>query len=283
MFGPIHANTEFSTIRQQVKEQLEDRQDTSCVNPVPITHYDTRGAVIEYTWASCRKCTPCQVRRQNKLAMKAAVEYWRAPKTWFITLTHTSIPWYDKVIKEWKYPKALDETFCHVTEEPDYSDVQKFMKRLRKKHDLRYVICEEEGAEHGRTHWHLLLYCHDNISARQIKRNWPYGNANCRLATDPHCGHYIAKYVAKNGRLRMSQNFGKTNYVFDDKGSEYTHEADLYERSGEKTGILSAIPDEFIRLGDKGVELTTTGIQWLRANQTKQGNGSLDHASDIPW
>jgi hypothetical protein len=81
----------------------------------------------------------------------------------------------------------------------------------------------------------------------------------------------------------MSQNFGKTNYVFDDKGSEYTYEADLYERSGEKTGLLSAIPDEFIRLGDKGVELTTTGIQWLRANETKQGNGSLDHASDIPW
>jgi hypothetical protein len=283
MFGISHPNTEFSTIRSQVGEQLEQRGLPACENPVPLPHFDTRGVLIDHSYGPCRKCSACMKRRQYDIAVKSAAEYWRAEKTWFITLTHTSVPWYDKVTKEWKNPKALDETFCHVTEEPDYSDVQKYLKRIRKKSDLRYIITEEEGSEHGRTHWHMLIFGNSSITARQLKRQWYYGNVNCKLATDPHCGHYIAKYIAKGGRLRMSQSFGATNYLFDEKGSRYSLDADHYERTGEKTGILAVIPDGASYLGKRGTELNATGVQCVRAEEAKQRVCCLDNAGDIPW
>jgi hypothetical protein len=92
--------------------------------------------------------------------------------------------------------------------------VKLFFKRLRKNgHDIRYVISEELGGQNERLHWHVLIHCDSRLSRRRLERAWGLGFVNARLARSSGLGRYLAKYVAKQSRIRASVGYGREKSI----------------------------------------------------------------------
>lgn len=78
------------------------------------------------------------------------------------------------------------------------SDLQKFLKRLRKRSGLkiRYFACGEYGAQFFRPHYHLILFGIDADFAEVIEKSWHLGFIFLAPADD-NCIKYVAGYVTK--------------------------------------------------------------------------------------
>ena len=84
------------------------------------------------------------------------------------------------------------------------SDLQKFLKRLRKNvskytdSKIRYFACGEYGPLHYRCHWHILLYFDDREISKNIIqdvcKSWKYGRVDCS-ASRGKTSSYVAGYV----------------------------------------------------------------------------------------
>lgn len=85
-----------------------------------------------------------------------------------------------------------------------YTDVQKFLKRLRRYNEkkglpcIRYCYCGEYGPTTARPHYHLLLFCESALQrallAKYIMSNWEYGFANSKYFNGSN-GKYISQYI----------------------------------------------------------------------------------------
>lgn len=169
-------------------EAWNARIEKSCLNPnfVPYVTRETRRHTVLRS-VRCRKCVKCLKVRQGQWAYRATVEYLAAKRTWWLTLSYRG------------------------KHEPDYEDVKRFYKRLRKKEGgrgLRYVVSEERGGKNDRLHWHILLHCQPSLTRRQIERSWDFGYVHARLAKTAGLGGYLAKYLAKQSRIRASVSYG---------------------------------------------------------------------------
>ena len=222
----------FPTIRGQVIERIDEwnsRIDTQCTTPnsfrVPIT---SQHAVNQY--ARCRKCVACKKWRTGIWATRTKNEFHSHQRTWWVTYTYRG-------------RRSIS-----------YEDVKLSFKRLRKKHKFRYVISEEKGEKNERLHYHAILHCDDSLKRRDIEGSWSgYGGngfAHCRLARSEKLGSYLAKYLAKESRIRASKHYGN-------------FELALYRAKPELEGPIS----RWIRTGyycpslPQGIRLTTQGIQ----------------------
>lgn len=105
-----------------------------CITPNWI---DTeKGSVL----VACHKCWQCASNRINDYCGRAIAESHYSKKTLAITLTYG----------DGDTPEAAILT---------YSDVQKFMKRVRHYYgEVRYIVAGEYGGEKGRAHWHIILF-----------------------------------------------------------------------------------------------------------------------------
>jgi len=92
-----------------------------------------------------------------------------------------------------------------------YADVQRWLKRVRKHSPsgtVRYTCVSELGSRNGRFHYHVVLYCQDDLKKRDLE-SWTLGFAHYKLVTAHHAAQYIAKYLAKgHGKVRSSQRLG---------------------------------------------------------------------------
>lgn len=87
---------------------------------------------------ACRYCWQCRSNRISDLAGRCIAEQRTSSATFAVTLTYRG-----------DVPNAATLVFA---------DVQKFMKKLRKKYDVRYIVAGEYGSKNGRAHWHIVLF-----------------------------------------------------------------------------------------------------------------------------
>lgn len=123
---------------------------------------------------SCGKCTHCQQIESWRWAQRVKIEMLKSEKNWFVTLTYRGL------IK------------------PGYDEIQKMVKRLRKKHTFRYLCVAEEGSQKGRLHYHMMV--HGDLTKREVLDEWKHGFKSAKLAdnaTDSAKAAYISKYVSK--------------------------------------------------------------------------------------
>ena len=164
-----------------------------CVYPVDLPN----GVEV-----GCRKCWQCRADRVNDYVGRCLCEAETAADTLAVTLT---------------YNEDAGAHAVHLV----YSDVQKFLKRLRKDFDVRYIVCGEYGAEKGRAHWHAVLFFKwqgpervehtDDCKGPQVKvsgsgrtatkwrfawKYWPHGVVVVQEADEAGL-RYALKYVLK--------------------------------------------------------------------------------------
>lgn len=148
----------------------------------------------------CGKCPECYTRRAQDWGTRAQHEMSLYPNNnAFITLSYDNAQ-----LKNCSF---------------DYTDFQKFIKRLRKKHDIRYMTSLEYGGKHGRLHFHSILFNYYPIRidprtqeevplkklkispsgyqlfrSDEIEKLWPYGYSSVAPA-NIETAYYIAKYA----------------------------------------------------------------------------------------
>lgn len=127
----------------------------------------------------CGRCIVCQNNRREAWAARLELESRTAAVTYFITLTFNE---------------------DSVPEEIRVEDLQKFFKRLRKFHRLRYFACGEYGGRFGRPHYHAVVFLERfedlPVFRNHVQTAWPYGFVQVSLATRERFA-YVAKYTVK--------------------------------------------------------------------------------------
>lgn len=99
-----------------------------------------------------------------------------------------------------------------------YRDVQKFLKRLRKRQRVRFFCAGEYGSVTGRPHYHLLLFnCvfadakpwrQDSFRSASLEALWPHGASEFGFTTPGRCS-YVAQYSLKKvlGRVESERHY----------------------------------------------------------------------------
>lgn len=130
----------------------------------------------------CGKCLACKLSRAREWAVRCVLEASLYDENCFITLTYDP----EHLPKDGKVNRK---------------HLQDFLKRLRKKHDVRFFGCGEYGSMGFRPHYHLILFGWfpsdwKNGFSKELKDLWPYGfNSvdDCNFRT---CD-YVARYTTK--------------------------------------------------------------------------------------
>lgn len=146
---------------------------------------------------ACRHCWQCRHNRIWDWVGRAIAENETATRSFFVTLTYGNTNRYGEVLSE--RARSLH-----------YEDVQKWLKRIRKNHDVRYVVTGEYGPLKGRAHWHALLFFYGAVP--DVKLDFDYwGNrpfntdpfwkdGKTRWAKfEPSRAKYVCKYMLKAG------------------------------------------------------------------------------------
>lgn len=106
-----------------------------CLNPSTL-----EGGVV----VGCRICWQCKLRKVDDLVGRCIAESRTASHTFSVTLT---------------YGREGGESDTIRAAVLTYSDVQKYIKRLRfAGYKVRYLVAGEFGTLRGRCHWHLILF-----------------------------------------------------------------------------------------------------------------------------
>lgn len=101
----------------------------------------------------CGKCIECRLEYARNWAVRCVHEAQMHEHSSFITLTYSD--------ENLKSPKL------------DYSDFQKFMKKLRKTQDtpIGVFVTGEYGEKTKRPHWHAILFGYRPPDARYLRKN----------------------------------------------------------------------------------------------------------------
>lgn len=138
------------------------------------------------TEVACRKCWQCKRNRVNDLVGRCIAESKYSKKTYAVTLTY-----------------ANDAGVNAVT--LVYKDVQDFLKRLRKRYDVRYIVAGEYGTAKGRAHWHIILFFKGEYPEieEEVRVNWKYWPHGFSYFQQPDWKgfQYVLKYVLKDTDL----------------------------------------------------------------------------------
>lgn len=145
----------------------------------------------------CGKCLSCRKKRAHELASKCVLHSSLYEQNCFLTLTY-------------------DEKQKGYHNEFQYTDIQKFKKRLRQyckrtfKKTIEVFNVHEYG-RNGKKHWHLIVFNHDFAdktlytvsnqipiyTSQLLKRLWPYGYNTIGNVTTASA-MYQAQYCEKD-------------------------------------------------------------------------------------
>lgn len=192
----------------------------------------------------CNKCAACQIRKRKDYSVRLAHEATMHESACFITLTYNddSVP-----VTDWNSLDTKRKLFDRgVGNLPEMtlipSDVQKFMKRLRrhleyrpKKHKdgrdhvarIRYFAVGEYGSKTHRPHYHIIVYGwfpsdakafmerngHLVFRSAQLEKLWKFGFSSL-TEVHPSTAKYCARYVTKKfARLNEDGDASATSVV----------------------------------------------------------------------
>lgn len=138
------------------------------------------------TEVACRNCWQCKRNRVNDLVGRCIAESRFSEATYAVTLTYGDSSGVNAVTLV-------------------YKDVQDFLKRLRKRYKVRYIVAGEYGTKKGRAHWHIVLFFKDKApevkqDARVDWKYWPHGFSYFQQP-DWKGFQYVLKYVLKDSSL----------------------------------------------------------------------------------
>lgn len=176
----------------------------------------------EIVYAPCGKCHVCKTNRVNGWAFRLQKEAERSSSALFVTLTYDT-----------EYVPITENGYMTL----DKTDLQKFMKRLRKINDekLKYYAAGEYGGKTQRPHYHIILF---NAKMKTLEFAWKLGHIHIGNLS-PASANYTLKYINKNKIKKherddrqdefqlMSKKLG-TNYMTE-KMVEY-HRKDINNR-----------------------------------------------------
>lgn len=158
----------------------------------------------------CGKCYTCLRRRISGWSFRLLKEMQRSDSAFFLTLTY-------------------DTEYVPINENGrmtlDKTDVQKYIKRLRKLHEgnpIKYYFVGEYGKQKKRPHYHAIIF---NAKAEHLEKAWqikgkPLGLVHLGQVTEASIG-YTLKYLCKQQNAYknkakefslMSKGLG-TNYL----------------------------------------------------------------------
>lgn len=146
-----------------------------CVNPVRISDKETAGNMM----VPCGHCVACRLNYSRMWAIRLMHEKRLHKETCFATLTYDDahLPKNGTLVKE---------------------DVQLFLKRYRENYGtkIRYYLSGEYGDEHGRPHYHAILFGVSREDAGKIRHTWGKGRIHVGDVTQDSC-NYVSGYIVK--------------------------------------------------------------------------------------
>lgn len=197
-----------------------------------------RGDVVRSLFLPCGQCIGCRLERARQWAIRIMHEAQLYEENCFITLTY-------------------DDDHLPVNNSLWYPDFQKFMKRLRKRWNVRFFCCGEYGEDDWRPHFHSALFGYAFRSDRvrwkktgggfyiyrspELEALWPYGFSSVGDLSFESAA-YIARYVTK----KVTGNKAESHYrrVDVETGEVYWLEPEFVHMS-LKPGIGSEWFDKF--------------------------------------
>lgn len=181
----------------------------------------------------CGQCTACRLERSRQWAMRCMHEASLHEENCFITLTYDD--------------KHLPRLGSLV---PD--DMQKFLKRLRKRYAdkrIRFYGCGEYGDKYGRPHYHICLFGFDfadknYLTSRQGYKVWTSAELEsiwqkgiCELGSVTfESAAYVARYFLK--KALGDEEFKEAAYsVVDTDTGEISQREPEFARMSRRPGI----------------------------------------------
>lgn len=153
-----------------------------CVNPRTLAN----GASV-----ACRECWQCKANWVNDWVGRCIAESLTAKACHSVTLTYG--------------PDQAGRVDHERSALLTYSDVQKYMKRLRKNgHPLKFFAVGEFGSAKGRAHWHAILFWQGAVPEHVLgqrfnEKHWPHGFSHWDKV-NAHSVRYVCKYIQKDTR-----------------------------------------------------------------------------------
>lgn len=178
----------------------------------------------------CGKCYDCKMRIVSQWAFRLRQQEKTSDNALFLTLTYGT-----------EYVPITNNGFMSLKLE----DVQKFFKRLRKRHprghSLYYFAVGEYGTERKRPHYHIILF---NCDPKHISPSWTLGDYHIGRVTGASIA-YTLKYMMKEPSKKHIRDDRKPEFRCMSKklGINYlTKEMVRYHRSNEEK-LYSVIED----------------------------------------
>lgn len=165
-----------------------------------------------YIEVPCTKCEGCQQAHARAWAFRCQLELQQHQHTVFTTLTYA--------------PENEPITLAK-------RHIQLWIKRLRKKRELRYFISGEYGENTQRPHYHAILFGISTEQAEEIEKSWGLGHCRTYPANAKTIA-YTAGYTAKKNGWNLQ---AKQERINPETGEVYTWQPPFIEMSrGGKNG-----------------------------------------------
>lgn len=159
---------------------------------VVFSELKRHGEITKTMWLACGQCSGCRLERSRQWAVRIMHEAQMHKKNSFLTLTYDN-----KNLPEHNSLKHRDFVL--------------FMKKLRKKHDVKFYMCGEYGEETGRPHYHACIFGEDFAADRykwkenggyplyrspELEKLWKHGQSAVGELTFESAA-YTARYIMK--------------------------------------------------------------------------------------
>lgn len=187
----------------------------------------------------CGQCIGCRIQQREDWTTRIELEarQWPKEQVWFITLTYDDEHVPGMILKTGELLRKVQYVWKPGKKKPEsvqtllYTDVQKFLKRLRKayKKQLRFFCAGEYGEQTARPHYHMILYGWEPEDLKQLYKihhngyytsEWLeklWGNGQIQIAQAvPATYRYVAGYVTK----KMYEIDGKKANTYYDLGQQ---------------------------------------------------------------
>lgn len=158
----------------------------------PLTFRRSDGLAHTAMQVPCGKCLGCQADKALSWALRCYHESSQYNQNCFVTLTYDD---------EHLPPHLLKD------------DLQKFIKEVRRTHEVRYYACGEYGSKTNRPHYHLLMFGQDFKNGSEIQiddelytapylsETWNKGMvcvADFTMATACYVAGYVSKKIGRD-------------------------------------------------------------------------------------
>lgn len=181
-----------------------------CFNPVSVPVFDITSQRKEIRDVPCGTCYHCRITRVNEWTTRMRLQSATYKNTYFVTLTIDSDgpqkvlalhhPTFHNINKN-KVAASHPLTLSKET-------LQRFIKRLRRYNELptlSYFAVDEYGHTYGRPHYHLILWCDEEITLEMLQDAWRLDGQSI--------GEIDYNDLVKNGTLVSSNASYSFKYV----------------------------------------------------------------------